>query len=375
LSGGLDSSTIVGLARKIQTNSGGDPFATFSGISEDVLNCRESRYCRKVCEQGGLDAAFLRPSDVAEFEDRLHQLDEISEDPFDNEWIHHRMIHLAARSKGIVAVMDGIDGDGVASLTSVYPAYLLRKGHFLAANRELLGQWKNYHRRTVPLWKVYSDSLRLAMVPEFARKLKQRIFPQPSTGLESYPYFSEKFVSKMRVDLRLRDFHQRTGLGKCRTLRDAHARRISAPYLTAGIERYARIAATCGTEQRQPLLDLRVVEFCLSLPWDQKCRHGWSKYGLRKVAERVLPADVAWRTGWDSILWKFCSVRNVLERERGLKLAGCNNTLKKWAFETEKFEELLNQVKIGDIDAAEHLSSYVNLLKWLRQNSASGELV
>ena len=111
LSGGLDSSTIVGTARKLQQGSN-CRLPVFSGVSENVFECGEARFSQMVINQGGLDSQFLRPSDVARFDNRLRQADHVLEDPFDAMWIMHKMIYLSAVERGSVAVMDGIDGDG-----------------------------------------------------------------------------------------------------------------------------------------------------------------------------------------------------------------------------------------------------------------------
>ena len=90
------------------------------------------------------------------------------------------------------------------------------------------------------------------------------------------------------------------------------------PYLTTAIERYERLASYHGIETRQPFHDKRVVELCLSLPWQQKARNGYLKYCLRNVLERVAPKEVAWRTEFDSIMWKFGVAWDEMNRESNL---------------------------------------------------------
>ena len=80
---------------------------------------------------------------------------------------------------------------------------------------------------------------------------------------------------------------------------------ITVPYLTAGVERYERVGAYCGLEVRQPLLDKRLLEFFARLPLNLKVRDGWHKYLLRLLAERYLPAEVAWREGWETVSGNF----------------------------------------------------------------------
>jgi asparagine synthase (glutamine-hydrolysing) len=67
--------------------------------------------------------------------------------------------------------------------------------------------------------------------------------------------------------------------------------------LTAARERYERVAASHGTEPRDPFIDLRMVRFCLSLPWSQLQRNGYPKFVLRKAMQGKLPDEVLWRRG------------------------------------------------------------------------------
>ena len=48
-------------------------------------------------------------------------------------------------------------------------------------------------------------------------------------------------------------------------------------------------------EARVPYLDYRIVEFALGLDSEWKIRGSWTKWILRKVASRFMPAKVAWR--------------------------------------------------------------------------------
>ena len=54
-----------------------------------------------------------------------------------------------------------------------------------------------------------------------------------------------------------------------------------------------RLSMAFSRELREPYLDHRIVELCLSLPADQRIRSGWSKELLRRVASRRMPADLA----------------------------------------------------------------------------------
>jgi asparagine synthase (glutamine-hydrolysing) len=54
---------------------------------------------------------------------------------------------------------------------------------------------------------------------------------------------------------------------------------------------------------RHPFMDVRLAEFCLSLPWQLKTHHGWTKMILRRALESDLPSGVVWRKDKDSLMW------------------------------------------------------------------------
>ena len=97
---------------------------------------------------------------------------------------------------------------------------------------------------------------------------------------------------------------------------------MQVPYLTAAVERYERLASYFGVETRHPLLDVRLLRFSNALPLAQKVRDGWSKYMLRSLADKRLPATVAWREGWEEIGWKFnFKLAEALLPDSGLSVA------------------------------------------------------
>jgi asparagine synthase (glutamine-hydrolysing) len=71
--------------------------------------------------------------------------------------------------------------------------------------------------------------------------------------------------------------------------------------LTSGMHLYflqsaSRAASTAGIELRYPLLDVRLVEFCLAIPEDQRRRAGVQKSLLRRALGRDYPPEIATRT-------------------------------------------------------------------------------
>jgi asparagine synthase (glutamine-hydrolysing) len=98
-------------------------------------------------------------------------------------------------------------------------------------------------------------------------------------------------------------------------LRESQARALLHPYLAVALERYDRVASAYSIELRHPLLDRRLIEFCLALPWEQKRSKGWSKVVLRRAMAGILPETVCWRNFGQHIGWSFAQAWLELKRD------------------------------------------------------------
>jgi asparagine synthase (glutamine-hydrolysing) len=56
-----------------------------------------------------------------------------------------------------------------------------------------------------------------------------------------------------------------------------------------------RLSMAFSLESRVPFLDHRLVELAFALPDSAKVHAGWSKYGLRRALDGLLPSTVVWR--------------------------------------------------------------------------------
>jgi len=65
-------------------------------------------------------------------------------------------------------------------------------------------------------------------------------------------------------------------------------------FLTTRLQSQDRIGMMYGLEVRPPLLEHTLVEYINRLPSEFKIRNGYSKWILRKIAERYIPREVAW---------------------------------------------------------------------------------
>jgi asparagine synthase (glutamine-hydrolysing) len=288
LSGGLDSSVIVGFARQSLRAEGRRRLTTPSAVTEDPA-CEESRHVRAVLSLTDLDPVLIRPTDVEGYRRTIDEFVESMEEPFDDAMVIPLLLYRAARDRGFDAVLDGVDGDVVASVEPDVLTTLLRRGAWVRATREARGIAAFYKGSYDP-WSsaprlLMSNAVRAltpAAVRHRARSLRQpRAVRQAVAESMIHPEFA------LRIDLSAR----------LRAQFDSSRGELTELRIGAALERYYRVAASQGIQPRHPFLDRRVVELCRALPWNSRLRNGWSKWIVRRSAAGLVPDEVLWRRG------------------------------------------------------------------------------
>jgi asparagine synthase (glutamine-hydrolysing) len=295
LSGGMDSSSVVAVAAQILASEGSGPLPSFSVIDSDPTTCAETRAIRAASEISGIEPHFVSLRDLDDYRDELLRLTREQAEPFDAHMGLIRAAYLAAHRRGLKVVLDGVAGD-IALNSDSLVARLLRRGRLLAALQEARGERKIWGA-TWPVWKSLSTAAARAWLPRRVRALRRR----------AHWWLQDRRIG--RVGLIRRDFADRVDLrGRRRLLRardaffdrldeDERRRRIEYASLFVARERYDRVASAVAIEPRDPFMDVRVLEFCLSLPWEQLQAGGWPKLLLRRAMAGKLPDTVRWRQG------------------------------------------------------------------------------
>ncbi|MCX2980785.1 hypothetical protein EYC98_07830 [Halieaceae bacterium IMCC14734] len=365
LSGGVDSSTIVGVARNISREK---RLLTVSAVSDDLQACREYQHIQQVLQAGGLDNLTLSPANMEAMRGQISTALSRLEDPNDGLLMLATVVYLQARTKGCVSVLDGVDGDQIASVAPTYPSHLLRQGQLSSAAIESFGLSRNFYtQRSVA--SVFGQSLRTALIPNVLRKFRSACSrPTQFNRLLRNSDLNEQFAREIDLPARAAEMASQFTAGFPDTIREGHYRRLMPAYLTVAIERYERVAACCGVEHRKPLLDREVVEFCLSLPWEQKVRNGWSKYSLRRLAETVVPKAVAWRRGKEHVGWDFTTQWVAMHRQQNVKFLNREGGRLEPFFNMQYFQHYLQEYESGSNDYTDEIGSLVTLIQWLQRN-------
>jgi asparagine synthase (glutamine-hydrolysing) len=368
LSGGLDSSLLVAMARKLYPDR---KFLCFtidvgnwsSGV-EDFANDLE--YAKKVATILDVDLKIVKADvDIVQmFDQMIWHLDEPQADAAPLNVLN---IAKLAQENGIKVLIGGTAGDDIFSGYRRHQA--LRYEKYIQRIPLLL-------RRVIQSFITILPSSR----PLFRRLKKMMI------GLDKLPverqatYFGwlstdvvkGLFTKKWRAELSSYDpydyFYQLAKDLPSDT--DALTRMLYWEVKTFLVDHNLnytdKMAMAVGVEARVPFLDLELVEFSKSIPSELKMKGNETKYLLKKVAEKYLPMDVIYRpkTGFGAPVrqWITTDLQPMIEERLSYE-----RLEKRGIFDPKKVWELIEANKASKIDASYSIWSLLAIESWLTQ--------
>jgi asparagine synthase (glutamine-hydrolysing) len=306
LSGGIDSGSVVAVAAQRLRAAGHPPLATFSAI-DHAPDCRESAAVHAaVGFIPHLAPRLVSTAEPCAFRDAVADLTREESDPFDGHMAMIRALYVSAQGAGIKVMLDGVSGDTTLP-TGDMIAFHLAHGRIGAAWSEARAQERFWSGQINGAMAMRAAAKR-ALQPGWLRRLRERRWDAAEAERAARHSLVHPDLAR-RINLPARRLanarHLRVGTG-CDQV--SQARRMLHPYVIAGRERYDRVAAACGIEPRDPFLDVRLLEFCLSLPPEQIHAEGWPKWLLRRAMGGMLPDPVRWKTGRDHVGWRFAEI-------------------------------------------------------------------
>jgi asparagine synthase (glutamine-hydrolysing) len=386
LSGGLDSSSIVGVVTQtMQHEQGisagrlGKHQKTFSAVYHADGAFNERQHIEVMATHTGVDANFTFPTAERLLTD-LERLVWYQDEPFPGVSIFAQwcVMHLA-RERGVSVLLDGQGADEMLAGYRPFWVYLAEKIKHGQLRQVLLDARDIRIATGLPILSMLRISI-LSIVLQLPPRILvplQRALRQPlkilaplqrafsvrkgeTTRTCLNPFFVHSFKDRF--------YHQATVLID-RSMSDCAYRAIfenSLPYLL----RYEdRNSMAFSIEARVPFLDHRLVDYTFgpAAPW--RIHAGWTKWVLRKAMADVLPPAIAWRqdkVGFElpeqDLLYKIGSVmRDRFTRESAVgKYLNANvvQSVLEW--------------EVPFVDEARRRWRWINLETWLRLWQSKG---
>jgi asparagine synthase (glutamine-hydrolysing) len=265
LSGGLDSSSVAGLASSVHPNT----LSCFT-VEYPQTQWNEEPYAREVATRFRMDYHVVRSPDRWFWND-VNEFVALHEEPFHSPNLHtQQAVWRLMHDAGIRVILYGAGGDEV--FAGYRKEYFYRYLRDLLKRGEMAGFLKNFlnfselsaHELLAKAWQQYFPKAN-GSAPPICSVLKNGLaklpMPAPNGSTTETQLYLNMTELKMPYWLRSNDKNS-----------------LAIP-----------------VEVRAPLLDYRLVEFAFQLPVEFLIRNGWLKWILRQAMDDLLPPAITWR--------------------------------------------------------------------------------
>jgi asparagine synthase (glutamine-hydrolysing) len=413
LSGGLDSSSVTCMARDLLAESSGQRLHTFSAIFPSVApedpRIDERQYMEAVLATGGFDPHFVYADCFGPLAEALAHEDEFV--PAYTAYLE-RAILRGAHEQGVRVLLTGLDGDTTLSYGHEYLQELADKGkwdRFAEVVGEISrlfrpkpkyyirrygsgrlqrlargGRWLTLARETREISARMGVSRRHLVVQEVIKPLSPS-FLRPRRLLQHrktrtpWPdwWTNHRAINPAfaRTCGLLQRYRRSEGLDHVFSPREAHLSSMESGLWPWALELTDHYAAPFGVEQRHPFFDRRLMEFCLSVPFEYRMFRGYARGLLRQAMEGILPPDIQWRTGKQNLGLNF--KKRLLEESERVEdvLFHHSGIIERYidvAAVRESYHRLAAAPQAADHNDGHGLFLAVALACWLRQTRVEG---
>jgi len=368
LSGGLDSSAIVAMARRIMpdkeikcfTIDSGDEELKKEGFASDL------HYAKLVAKHLNVDLTVVEgKSDVLEmFDQMIWHLDEPQADIAP---IHVLNICKKAREEGIVVLLGGTAGDDLFSGYRRHQAIRMEK-----------------YIKYMPGWSISilkSVFNRLPLQNALLRRIRKVLTDlDKSVSDRLVGYFSwmpdaiSKEVLADKLKNEVKDFN---ALGTLKeTLKDIpEEKNLLNRLLYLELKHFLvdhnlnytdKLSMATGVEVRVPFLDKELVEFSTRIPPELKLKKMTTKYLLKKVMEKYLPHEVIYRPkagfGAPVRTWIKHDLKEYIHQSFSRE-----NIVKEGIFDYETVKKMLDKNHSNEQDYSYGILSMMAIRSWYQQ--------
>lgn len=302
LSGGLDATTILGVALR----SGAIPrdrltAYTWALKEGDDWRVRDERpYVEAFLRENPMDHEYLVLNSHRVFEDDP-EFERFQDGPLLN--LQHcamRDTFVRAREKNIRALFLGEGGDETASYGAPdYLQALLLGGKFTRLRQEVRARAA---QENAPEWQIWKSHV---VRPVVRRDLLRSPFHAQRSyweyhemlrGQSKWPILlAPSFVRQSGLLQEYERVRPRLGWAWRSPIRCNQIDVITGQDTLAHLATSWKCGEMFGIESRFPYLDRRVVEFCVGVPPEQHRRDNWGRLLLRRCADSRIPAVIARR--------------------------------------------------------------------------------
>jgi asparagine synthase (glutamine-hydrolysing) len=309
LSGGLDSSSVVGMAQYL-IREGSVPargFESFSAVFPG-LRCDETPYIRDVSDMWGLHSNRIVPKiDTGRFAGEVREHKYVPTDPTGR--LADSRLEIQAR-RGFQVILTGWGGDDWLGGDEYPHADLLRNFKVSALLRQIRSD-----RAQFGLLESGRFFLNRGVLPLLPRSLRAGLrHIRSAAGRGPVPWIPVEFSNRIHLQQRGDVMYEGHKFQSDR--QKARYWYVANGWTTFACELWDRSLARYVMEQRHPFCDRRVIEFAFALPQEQLCLDGRTKIILRSSMRDLLPEGVRERSDKAEFSFVFGDVFESMGGER-----------------------------------------------------------
>lgn len=288
LSGGLDSSSIACMAKKILNEK--DPhfthIETFSYVTDDVPQINERYYIEKIVETGGIQPTFIEGDKISPFEE-IDTILQYQDQPFFAPHMSiFRSLCKKMQKKNIRICLNGEGGDHISVIG---PGYL--KDLFFSFKwRVLITEINCISKRTNQ--NIFKIILNNVIFYSFPAKIREIIFYNFIFRDNIRNYILNKNLSKKLGGEKYFREILRGKFNDSSNPRKYHYLSLTESDIQSGNESTDLEYGEFSMDSRSPFIDKRLVEFCYGVPTEIKFKNGWNRYLHRAAMKDIIPRQI-----------------------------------------------------------------------------------
>lgn len=374
LSGGLDSSSVACVAGDLLRAGGQAPLKTFSCVFPEVQRSDETEFIKIVLEHGSFEPYFMhgdreRPLDGLEEMLRILEVPCFAPNLFVS-WGLHRM----AAKQSIRVMLDGFVGDSTVShgweyfTELAHELKLMKLARLMGSSQRRLGE--PYARKYLnTVWRYGIKTRIPGWIKQALRPIVRSAPPRPSRSTILRAEFAEA-VNHLRVRTKGELIH---GVLSAREL---HCQTLKSGAIPMAMEILDRSKGAHGVEARFPYLDRRLVEFCVSLPAEQKLLDAWPRSIARRALAGTLPEQIRWRSSKGDISHNLRHVLLETNRDQLESALFSDTHVLNPYVDMERLREAFRgcSAGMGNLNELGWLQLAASLACWLRMNKPAPRL-
>lgn len=368
LSGGLDSSLIAVLAKKVNDKLSTYTISTFKKDRKVEQMPDDEKYANTVARIYNLDHNVIKisPDILKDFPAIVRTLDEPIGDP---AAINSYLICNAARAKGVKVLLSGMGAD------EIFFGYRRQKATLLAIKFNRLPHFiKTAAAKLVGILpvKVLGKGFKLGRWAK--RFLTFAMLPVDQAYMRSYSYYDTKELEDL-----LKDNYK----SAIEAVNNEHKRIFETKFESDLVNRICnvdihmfmlglnltytdRASMAASVEVRVPFIDKLVVTQAMQIPGNLKLKGGISKYILKKAAENFLPAQIIYRQkasfGAPIRSWISNDLKGMVD-----ELLSESVIIKRGFFNYSFVKKLIENDRSGEKDNAYQIYQLLTIELWCRE--------